>query len=66
MSDWLDDLLAYAELVQRPESADSERWHEVLFNLLCHASGHVLAATKLAGFDPVVFEALKGKHSAAR
>jgi len=56
MADWKQDLIELAEVMNHPESVSDERFEEVILGFLIHASGHINAATKLIGHEPVEFE----------
>ena len=55
MSDWRDDLLALADLMKNPSGKSARQWNEAVASFLIHASGHVAAASRLAGFEPIEF-----------
>jgi hypothetical protein len=56
MTDWIQDLRALHDLFENPEAASPAQWDKVVSAFLIHASGHVTAAAKLAGFQPVEFD----------
>jgi hypothetical protein len=56
MTDWVDELRALSKLVQSPADASDEEWKKAVQGFLIHASGHILAAARIAGYAPVEFE----------
>lgn len=62
MTDWVDDLRALHSLYERPHAATTEEWQEALSAFLLHASGHILAAAKLSGHEPVDFHTPAAPH----
>ena len=61
MLDWYDDLIRLARVMKNPEVADEEQWSEAVNGFLIHASGHVAAAARIAGHEPIEFELPKRK-----
>ena len=53
MTDWLDDLRAYYEFCERPESLSDEQLDKMLMAFLMHVPNHVAAAGKLYTDIPV-------------
>jgi hypothetical protein len=66
MTDWHDDLMKLANLMEHPEGKSAAQWREAVIGFLIHASGHVLAATELTRFEPVKFDIPKRKRPARR
>jgi hypothetical protein len=56
MTDWYNDLVKLARLMQRPEGKSAEEWRDAVAGFLFHVSGHLLAATKIANIEPIEFE----------
>jgi hypothetical protein len=56
MTDWRSDLLALAALMRDPNAKTDEEWSQVVFAFLSHATGHIIAASKIMELDPVAFE----------
>jgi hypothetical protein len=53
MTDWLNDLAAFVEFCQSPESYEPKRVNELLLAFLLHAPNHIAAAAKLYAESPV-------------
>lgn len=53
MTDWLDELNAYAAFCRDPKSLTDEQLHELLLAFLIHVPNHVAAAGKLLADMPV-------------
>src|SRR5438874_1342509 len=48
MTDWYGDLIRLARIMERPDGKSSDEWFDAVYGgFLIHASGHLLAATKL-------------------
>lgn len=63
--DWYDDLVRFAKVMKNPDGADDEERSESVLRFLIHASGHVAAAARIAGHEPIEFK-LPKRRSAAR
>jgi hypothetical protein len=66
MLDWKDDLLDLAKLMQRPGAASDDEWADTVFGFVLHVSGHLAAAAKLLGVEPVKFDIPKSKRRTRR
>ena len=53
MTDWLDDLSAYAEFCRNPEALSGEELSNMLLGFLLHVPNHIAAAAKLYADAPV-------------
>ena len=64
MTDWLNDLRSLSKLMESPAAATDTEWEKVVQGFLIHASGHILAAARIAGVEPVEIE-LPGSDDAS-
>lgn len=53
MTDWLDDLSAYAEFCESPDDRDPEYVQDLLMSFLVHVPSHITAAHKVVMEAPV-------------
>lgn len=66
MVDWYDDLMRLAKVMKNPETASDDKWSDAVNRFLIHVSGHVAAAAKIAGHEPVDFELPRAKPNSRR